>query len=178
MRSPDGQKIVKSPLSRPLRARSEPGNIGGRFVAHGVAPASFMPMPKPRRMSQPEAEPAPKGRGVAVRASTKKPKKVNENNERQARERPTGFVPGKQCSWCAELFSEQALYSYHRAVCVNRPGGPLPTGPFSAASANGILRLPSKLNGKKMLTILAEREYAENGFPLHILAKMEAEGRA
>lgn len=40
MRSADGQKIVKSPLSKPLHAKSEPGSIGGRFIAHGLAPST------------------------------------------------------------------------------------------------------------------------------------------
>lgn len=122
MRSADGQKILSSPLSRPLRARPEPGSIGGRFIAHGIAPSTFMPMPKPRPMSQRPPREAPRGRGVSVRLYSP----AQRHEDYQRRERPTGFIGGQQCSWCLEPFYDQRMFSLHRNTCDVRPGGPLP----------------------------------------------------
>ncbi len=95
------------------------GPVGGRFVAHGLVPSTFQPMPKPRPIKQSPAAEAPRGRGVSVRLSPTK-----RNEDFQSRERPTGFTVGQVCSWCCVAFSTQPEFSYHRAICALRPGGP------------------------------------------------------
>ena len=54
MRAPDGQKIIPHQLSAPQRAKPSP--TGGKFIAHGVTPSTFKPMPKPLPLSQPPVE--------------------------------------------------------------------------------------------------------------------------
>lgn len=109
---------TQSPLTKRISVPRAPQ--GGRFVAHGVAPSSFMPMPAPRPMSQPPVRNLPRGRGVSVKLSP-----AQRNDEYQARERPTGFVVGQRCSWCLTPFDDQRTFSSHRHICSNRPGGPL-----------------------------------------------------
>lgn len=124
MRSADGQKLVSSPLSRPMRAAREPGSVGGRFIAHGLTPATFQALPSPRKTAiAATSEPVPGKAWRAVRLSSSQ-----RNLEYQARERPSGFTAGQRCSWCAAPFPTQPLYSFHRSVCEKRPGGPIPTG--------------------------------------------------
>lgn len=120
---------TQSPLTK--RATVPRGPIGGRFVAHGLVPATFQVMPNPRK-TKIEASTVPSGpRGQAVRLS-----KSKRLEEYQARERPTGFTAGKKCSWCFRPFMDQPLYSYHRSICESRPGGPIPTGPGSFTGGN------------------------------------------
>ena len=105
------------PLTKRSPAARTP--IGGRFVAHGVAPSTFIPMPKPRKMSV-DATAKPSGpRGVSVRLSNSQ-----RNEEWQKRNKPSGFTVGQRCSWCFTPFDTQPDYSLHRSVCPNRPGGP------------------------------------------------------
>lgn len=143
MRSADGQKIVNSPLSRPLRAKSEAGSVGGRFIAHGIAPSTFAPIPKPRKVRVGPSESqienqirrtiANGGRLYSRHRKTDPAsglKKLEAHNAQMQIDKPTGFVAGKKCSWCQQPFAEQRAYSYHRAICESRTGGPLPTGPL------------------------------------------------
>ncbi len=118
----DKQQQRRMDAQHPLSARSpvKTDSRGGRFVAHGLRPATFQPIPKTAPIGIP-ATAKPHGPwGQAVRLT-----KLQRNNELQARERPTGFVAGTCCSWCWKPFDDQRLFSAHRNACPHRPGGPI-----------------------------------------------------
>jgi hypothetical protein len=103
-----------------------------------LTPATFQPLPKPRKTTihATGVPSGPKCQFVSIARSNASKSDVAEHlrlhNERQAQLKPTGFIPGQKCSWCLEAFATQPLYSQHRHVCSQRPGGPLPVGPLWA----------------------------------------------
>ena len=134
----DSQQTRRADTQHPLtkRAPANPDSRGGKFIAHGIRPAAFVPMPKPLVTSQPPARiprdvQARLERMGAVadhllsRVSLPTPRlhglrKQEENNRRQAIERPPGAgnkVIPSLCGKCGLEFPSKTSRNAHGKVC-------------------------------------------------------------
>lgn len=120
----DSQQQRKAATQHPLTKRGPvgPAPIGGRFIAHGgLTPSTFQPMPKPRRMTIPATAVAPLYSKQWKNTPKQAEEKVRLNNERQAKERPTGGSIAVRCSCeqCGQAFVSKGQRAEHlrEALC-------------------------------------------------------------